>query len=116
MSNIRFRTSEASKLISAYGAHLIGVAEGTHASFQTARGSVFFQLEWLEGNRWAVWHECWECDVEGAFGADTVEQSRLQILVDDAGVFPVELSPRAFFARQLQQFTHQGGRCVGCGQ
>jgi hypothetical protein len=114
MSEVCFETSEACKLVLAYIDQRPQVAQCVSATFDLPQGSVVFRLEWLEGNRWAVWYHRENNGFDDAFEAKTIEDSREYILVDDAGLLNVEMSSREFLERQGRRrpepYIHLGGR------
>jgi hypothetical protein len=122
MSNVRFRTSQATALLM-----LAGDGSPLNVVFDTQRGPLALAIKWVDANRWGICGELWPDQAAPRSFEDGGDGWRQNILLDDAGAFPsMPLAPgsdlafdaalMAFNANRMMMPTVAPGRCPGCAQ
>lgn len=122
MSNVRFRTSQATAILM-----LAGDGLPLNVVFDTQRGPLALAVKWVEANRWGICGELWPDQAAPRSFDDGGDGWRQNILLDDAGAFPaMPLAPgsalavdavmSAFNSARMMMPAVAPGRCPGCAQ
>ena len=122
MSNVRFRTSQATAILM-----LAGDGLPLNVVFDTQRGPLALAVKWVEANRWGICGELWPDQAGPCNFEDGGDGWRQNILLDDAGAFPsMPLPPGSELATDAVMMAFNGarmmtpttipGRCLGCAQ